>query len=115
MTSSILLYHNHSTGQIAFPSISLQGEVIPIRAYNLIDHMVEVTGKNHVVLHDVDILRGLGYTLATASQQEAYAAGKRKNTMMYESVATVNSEEECSVTEPEVHEVKQKRSYKKRG
>jgi len=82
----VLLIHDTKTsGQVALSEGKVAGQHTPARYYEHQGHFLEVDGPTHVVEHDVaEIQRVPGYRLATAQEQQAHAASKRKATHLTE-------------------------------
>lgn len=76
----ILLYHeDKDDGMVGLAEAHIAGEHTPVRHYQHEGNFLHVNGPSHALDHDVEEIKKLGgYRLATASEQERYAAQKRK-------------------------------------
>lgn len=82
----ILLYHDDShSGQVVLSEGRVAGEHTRARIYQHDGHFLAVDGADHLIAHDVaEILRIPGYRVATASEQQAYAAQQKKASSLTE-------------------------------
>ena len=83
----VLLYHEEKdTGNmVGMAEARIAGEHTPARQYQHEGPFLHVNGPSHALDHDVEeILKLPGYRLATAAEQEQYAATKRKRTRLTE-------------------------------
>jgi 16S rRNA U1498 N3-methylase RsmE len=82
---AILLYHEHKDdGQIAIAEGKVAGEHTPARRYKHKGHFVNIDGPDHVLHHDIEQLKQLGYRLATAEDQERHAKQQKSITSLKE-------------------------------
>ena len=77
----ILLYSEGSHGSAVLPASLIEGRSVEERRYQLADHFMEVEADDPVVTaHDAEELCGhAGFRLATAEEQDAYTASKKKS------------------------------------
>lgn len=76
---ALLLFHPITTsGMIATSENRVGGELYPARHYYHSGHFVELDGPALVVDYDARELEAHGYRLATAAEQNQFAAQKRK-------------------------------------
>jgi len=86
---AILMYHeDKDDGSIAIAEGKVAGEHTPARRYKHKGHFVNVDGPAHVLHHDVEQMKQLGYRLATAEDQERHAKQQKNSTSLKEDKET---------------------------
>ena len=85
----ILLHCEGSHGSAVLPASLVEGRSAEERRYQIADHFMEVEAGDEVVTaHDAEELCGhAGFRLATAEEQDAYTASKKKKTSVRERAA----------------------------
>lgn len=76
---AILFYHDiNEDGHVAISGGVVAGQHTPERHYQQKGHFLEVSPPDHAREHDVNELQGLGYRLATLTEQNAFVKQQKK-------------------------------------
>lgn len=86
----IQLFCRNASGQIVFAKALIEGHHAPERAYDIVDHTVQLVGYPGPVLHhDADYMLSIPggvYRLPTPAEQNAQADAQRKAATVEEAV-----------------------------
>jgi hypothetical protein len=83
---SVLIKCAGTSGQVALPHKIVEGKTMPERRYEIVDGFVTVDDDDPAIIaHDVNEITSMrGFSLASASEQEATTSSKRKTSSIKE-------------------------------